>query len=140
MSKLNIFGEDGGWTAVPLHAALGYTHAAQLSAPLEAYVGALTGVMHPGRPITVLIARLPHPSLAVLKAHRLKDTSTFGKQDLYLALTAGPNQKKSDVHKGVLPQEALLAHAGCVGGLGDALWVPQQPCHATNKESTNAPL
>lgn len=43
---------------------------------------------------------LPPPH-AVLKAHRLKDTSTFGKQDLYLKLTAGPNQKTSDVHKGV---------------------------------------
>ena len=36
----------------------------------------------------------------MLKAHRLKDTATFGKQDLYLKLTAGSNSQKSDVHKG----------------------------------------
>lgn len=38
---------------------------------------------------------------AVLKAHRLKDTSTFGKQNVFLKLTAGSNSKTSDVHKGM---------------------------------------
>eukprot|EP00878_Enallax_costatus_P044680 GHUV01053387.1.p1 GENE.GHUV01053387.1~~GHUV01053387.1.p1 ORF type:complete len:140 (-),score=27.75 GHUV01053387.1:28-447(-) len=38
-------------------------------------------------------------NLAVLKAHRLKDTSTFGKQDIYLRLTAGSAVKTSDVIK-----------------------------------------
>jgi hypothetical protein len=37
----------------------------------------------------------------VLKAHRLKDTSTIGKQDIFLKLTAGPNVRESDLHKGV---------------------------------------
>lgn len=40
------------------------------------------------------------PSTAVLKAHRLKDTSTFGKQNIYLKLTAGSNTRTSSVHQG----------------------------------------
>lgn len=37
---------------------------------------------------------------AVLKAHRLKNTATFGKQKLYLRLAAGAVVKTSDVHEG----------------------------------------
>jgi hypothetical protein len=36
----------------------------------------------------------------VLKAHRLKDTSLVGKQDVFLRLRAGDQVKETDVHKG----------------------------------------
>jgi hypothetical protein len=37
---------------------------------------------------------------AVLKAYRLKDTGTLGKQNIYLKLTAGANNTTSEVHNG----------------------------------------
>lgn len=53
---------------------------------------------------TPLCCRVPPllspAAAAVLKAYRLKDTSTLGKQNIYLNLTAGPNSTTSDVHNG----------------------------------------